>query len=146
MNPCHGFVDSVSPLVIQISPALKDSNQEPKSDPHETSAGSASSNPSAETAVVEKQVQYYAGLSNDLQEDPMIIEAATAEIMRIQSPGRKRSKAAVTEPPGSIPHRSAAKDITSIAPLKRQYLTQSKAATIPCMELQRQSKAPATAF
>ncbi|KAJ6874214.1 hypothetical protein NC651_032903 [Populus alba x Populus x berolinensis] len=71
----------------------------------------------------------------------MTTKAATAAAMRIQSLGRKRSKVVVTELLGSTPHRSTTMDTTSIAPLKRQYLTRSKAVAIPCKELQRQSRA-----
>ncbi|KAJ6976273.1 hypothetical protein NC653_031959 [Populus alba x Populus x berolinensis] len=106
----------------------------------EPPTGSASSNPSAEIVAVVQQVPHCVGPYKDLQEDPMTTEAATAEVIRTQSPDRKRSKVAVTKPPGSISHRSAAIDTTSIAPPKRQYITRSKAAAI------RQSKAPAAAF
>ena len=47
--------------------------------PHANSAYSASSSPYAETAAVEKQDQYCAGPSINLQEDPMSTEVAAAD-------------------------------------------------------------------
>ncbi|KAJ6981093.1 hypothetical protein NC653_024473 [Populus alba x Populus x berolinensis] len=107
---------------------------------HQPPTGSASPNPSVEIAAVVQQVQHCAGPSKDMQEDPMTTEAATAGVMSTQAPDRKRSKVAVTEPPQSISHHSAAIDTSSTTPPKRQYITRSKAVAI------RQSKAPAAAF
>ena len=70
----------------------------------------------------------------------MTTEVATVEVMRTQSPDRKRSKVAVTKPPGSVPHYAAVIDAASTALLHHPYITRSKAAAI------RQSKGPAAAF
>ncbi|KAL3610791.1 hypothetical protein D5086_001811 [Populus alba] len=122
---------------VNQSSGLKSRNKKRSLEPP---TGSASSNPSAEIAAVVQQVPHCVGPYKDLQEDHMTTEAATAEVMRTQSPDRKRSKVVVTAPPRSISHHSAAIDTASTAPPKRQYITRSKAAAI------RQSKAPATAF
>jgi len=106
--------------------------------PHGTSACSTSSSPSAETAAVEKQDQYCVGPSVNPQEDPISIEAAAAGPISTQSPGRRRPKAA-----GPEPSNTAKVGTTSIPP-KRQYLTRSKAAVIPRMDLQPTS--PAVVF
>jgi hypothetical protein len=53
-----------------------------KKRPYETLACSASSSPSKETAVAEKQEPYCAGPSVDPQVDPISTEAATAGALR----------------------------------------------------------------
>jgi hypothetical protein len=115
---------------------------------HETPTCSASSSPSAEIDDVEKQEPYCAGPSVVPQVDPISTEAATVGALRPQSPGRKRSKATVTELSSSTTpiHHSKAEATTTVAPSTRQYLTRSKTATIPCLGLQRKFKAPAVVF
>jgi hypothetical protein len=119
-----------------------------KKRPHETPSCSASSSPSAETAVVEKQEPYGVGPFVTPQVDPISTEAAIVVALRPQSPGHKRSKAAATELPSSTPsiHESVAEVTAAVAPPTRQYLTRSKAAAIPCLGSYRKSKAPAIDF
>jgi hypothetical protein len=95
---------------------------------HETPTCSASSSPSAEIDDVEKQEPYCAGPSVVPQVDPISTEAATVGALRPQSPGRKRSKATVTELSSSTTpiHHSKAEATTTVAPSTRQYLTRSK--------------------
>ncbi|KAJ6989197.1 hypothetical protein NC653_021935 [Populus alba x Populus x berolinensis] len=59
----------------------------------------------------------------------MSTEVAAANPTSTQSPGCKRSKANGTELSDPIPKKVG----TASKPLKRRYLTRSKAATIPCM-------------
>ncbi|KAJ6976290.1 hypothetical protein NC653_031975 [Populus alba x Populus x berolinensis] len=120
---------SLGHSTLMCSKGLKSRN---KKRSHEPPTGSASSNPSAEIAAVVQQVQHCAGPPKDLQEDPMTTEAATAEVMRTQSPDRKRSKVAVTEPPGSISHHFAATDTASTTPLNRQYHHHSDDRSLLC--------------
>ncbi|KAJ6882020.1 hypothetical protein NC651_028587 [Populus alba x Populus x berolinensis] len=91
-------------------------------------------------SLVEKQGQYCVGSSINPQEDPMSTKDATAGPLRTQSPGRKRSKVVGTELPNTLPEKVG----TTPAPLKRQYLTRSKATGIPCMR--PQPKNPARVF
>ena len=99
--------------------------------PHDNSA---SSSPSVETAVVEKQDQYCAGPSINLQEDPMSTKVATTDPKSTQSPGHKRSKVDDAELSDPIPAKVGTAPI-----LKRQYLTRSKSTAIPCIGLKPNS-------
>jgi hypothetical protein len=78
----------------------------------------------------------------------MSTEAATVGALRPRSPGYKRSKVATSERSSSNPpiHHSEAGITVVVAPSMRQYLTRSKAAAIPCLGLQRKSKAPTVDF
>lgn len=141
LQACKTLGHSTLTCTIRLKPRSKKRS-------HETLTCSASSCPSAKTATVEKQEPYCAGPSVVPQVDPMSTEVATTGALRPQSPGRKRSKATATELSGSTPpiHHSEAKATAVVAPPTRQYLTRSKAATIPCLGLQMKFKALAVVF
>lgn len=105
-----------------------------------------SGSPSAETEAVEKEHMYSQGLPIDTPVDPMSTEAATSEFRRHSSPGHKRTKLVASSTPkpasGSVHDTDNLEDMSAL-PVKRQYLTRSKASKIvahPCLGQQGTSK------
>jgi len=107
-----------------------------------------SGSPSAETEAVEKQHMYNQGPPIDTPVDPMSTEAATSEFRRHSSPRHKRTKLAASSTPkptlGFVHGTDNFEDMSAL-PVKRQYLTRSKASKTvahPCLGQQGTSKGP----
>jgi hypothetical protein len=98
-----------------------------------------SGSPSADTVAVEKQQPYSQGPPVDNHVDPMSTEVATSETRSHSSPGHKRTKFADPKQASDSGKGEEA------LPIKRQYLTRSKASkkdAQPSLGKQGSSKGP----
>jgi hypothetical protein len=150
--PC--FCKQCRVLGHSVSTCNKGTSSKHKKRAHEAPTCSGNSSPSAETTAVEKQQPYSAIPLVDPEVDPMFTEAITTSETRSKSPSRKSIKIIEVEHSSSeqsatlkVLHIFEEGDVAAVEPLKRQYLTRSRAATTTNLGQQekQKSKAPTIA-
>ncbi|KAL3566445.1 hypothetical protein D5086_031860 [Populus alba] len=105
----------------------------PSSPLQSTTTPRGSGSPSANMVANEKQQPYSQGLHVDTPIDPMSTKAAIFEIRRHSSPGHKQTKLVASSIPKQASKPALCPEYCEdlpILPVKRQYLTRSKASNM----------------